>query len=172
MLGYFVTYGLGYVCGVISGIVASSVYDSWDKIKSVNESISSTEKSWMTNTFNTVVAVCQIKLDEWHYKYVKLLKHTTPVNKDFHDVEYYHNNTKHRIRIRASDRNNIFSRFITFFDVNGNDITHLIAPYAGPSCDFHGLTYYPSDFGYSELSMVDDNDKICVFKSGDKITLC
>ncbi len=87
-------------------------------------------------------------------------RHHVEVRYKFRDQEY-----KFRSRVKRGA-----SMPITVL-ANDLDVTEELLPYVGPGEDFHGITYTPSDFGYSRVTVRRDGADDLTFDEFDAIRI-
>lgn len=88
------------------------------------------------------------------------------VRKHVYDIQYQIHLKQYKIRVHHKKGPPIYKHF---YDQDLNDISLEILPYIGPNHDFHGISYTPNDFGYSNISVEYSNGIIISFEKDQVI---
>src|SRR5690242_13174803 len=86
----------------------------------------------------------------------------------FYDMVYHDGDRKYKIRFPKKSG---LRQIVNVTSHNGEDITHDILEYLGPSRNFHGIPTSPELLGYKTLRVVYRNGKETVYNSTDIISL-
>jgi len=111
---------------------------------------------------------------------LNLLKLVNKINKNnsiilingnhYIDVKYMFYDKEYICKLKISDEP-IFLRSLKIYNENLDDVSKYVLKCAGPNYDFHSIELTPKDFGYTKLTVYEDDNFICDFFENDIINL-
>ena len=106
-----------------------------------------------------------------HHIYISLFqlfnKSVIKINKNTYELTYMLNNNMYKMRIKTSIGPQ--PKIIQALNEVDHDITDTIVPYLGPSGNFHGIKYKPTDFNVKILTLNMSDTRELTFTENDWI---
>jgi hypothetical protein len=160
----------------LCGYICCRLYDNWNSIKILHNSVSAYTPTRCGRITNTCLVLLKTNINKLLDK-IKLNLTTTKVHENnIHILNFYHNRTQYQLRLKQHKKP---QRPLWFFTTtNGEDVTDHIFSMLGPNYDFYGQDMKLSDL-YSEcpfrsylfLTFTDENNKKKTFYPDDLVIL-
>lgn len=158
---------IGYILSAIGGYILASLITKREKVYNLHHNITQYHRNPVMAFYHTVITILKMKRDELHEIYVRALKQSRQISRNVYEVDYYHNRKKYRMRFSAKEG----PPLLDVFNERGENISEYLYEYLGPSHDFHGKKYTPSDLGLTRITVLDANLQEKVFHSNELIVV-
>lgn len=163
LTGIFLSYQLD-VPKIIYKTIRSQYY-SFTTLMDVVEESSSTPTNKLRVLGNSMLII----LRAVYTNIFQTLDNTvTQLDRKTYEIRYVVKGKQYRLKIKPARGPD---RILLVCDDAKNDLTQLVASYAGPEYNFHGKTYRPSSFGVQTLTFVLSNGSERTFNGDDEIDL-